>query len=705
MTLQTNLNTPVQYLKGVGPALGGRLLNLNIRTVGDLLWLLPHRYADRRVIAPISELTAGKDRVVKGRVVERGISFMGGRKKRIYQVFIQDESGQKVAGKWFYFKVKWMEEKFPLGKEILFSGEVSQFGKTMQFIHPEVESVQDDESVGSGKILPFYPLTEGVHQRTVRKLVAKAWELTHRELKEVLPEDFLQKHQLLKRQQSLFQLHFPDQELPVAQVQLLNDGVSPAQRSLIFDEFFFLQLGVLLRKRDGELEAGIAFDVQAALHEKFCAALPFQLTNAQQRVIAQIHADMQKPQPMNRLVQGDVGSGKTVVALAAALQALQNGHQVALMAPTEILAEQHASNMRALLAPFQIQVFLLTGSTKTDERKRIHELLHKGETILLVGTHALIQGDVHFAKLGLIVVDEQHRFGVLQRQALRQKGLHPDLLIMTATPIPRTLALTLYGDLEVSLLDEMPAGRKPILTKLYREAQREKLFQGMRHELKAGRQVYVICPLVEESEKIDLKNATDTAAELQQVFAPEFKVALLHGRMKSEEKDAVMQSFKRGEVQLLVSTSVVEVGVDVPNATVMVIEHAERFGLSQLHQLRGRVGRGQHQSYCILVSGYQSSEESVQRLDVMVATNDGFKIAEEDLKIRGPGEFLGTRQSGLPTFHLANLVRDVDILCDAREAAKLLLEKDPSLALAEHAKLKEELQLRWAGRLELAKVS
>ncbi|MFA4875234.1 MAG: ATP-dependent DNA helicase RecG, partial [bacterium] len=437
----------------------------------------------------------------------------------------------------------------------------------------------------------------------------------------------------------------------------------------------------------------------------------FALTQAQSRSISEIFADMESPRPMNRLLQGDVGSGKTVVALSAALKAIAAGYQAAIMAPTEILAEQHFATIAGIAAPLGVAHALLTSSVKGRERAAILQAIADGTVPLAVGTHALIQEGVVFGNLGFIVVDEQHRFGVMQRAALRKKGstsaegVWPDVLVMTATPIPRTLAMTLYGDLDVSVIDELPKGRLPIATKLFDEARREKLYEGMRHELKRGRQCYVIYPLIEESEKLDLKNATDMCKELKGVFEPDYRVELLHGRMKSEDKERVMAEFKAGNIQVLAATSVVEVGVDVPNASVMVIEHAERFGLSQLHQLRGRVGRSNHQSYCILMADYRRSEEAKVRLRAMVETTDGFKIAEEDLALRGPGEFMGTRQSGLPPFRIANLARDVGILSQARDAAFKLIETDPELADPAHRRIREVLISRWEGRLTLADVS
>ncbi|MFH0799755.1 MAG: ATP-dependent DNA helicase RecG [Pseudomonadota bacterium] len=703
------LATPVQYVKGVGPAVAAKLARMGIMTVGDLLVVTPIRYIDRRQILPISELTPGKDRTVVGAVAKCGISFMGKRKKRIYEIVIDDGTGH-VSAKFFNFSQRYFEQKYPVGARLIASGDLSEFGVRLQFIHPEMEvfTGAEDEAASTGRIVPVYPLTEGLYQKSMRKIVRNAWDVFNAHIHPIFPEAFAEKHHLSDPWQCLQEMHFPSPDLDP---ELLTIGRSAAHRTLIFDEFFFLELGLALRRRNVATKQGIAFPRAEAGHNKFVGSLPFILTGAQSRVIGEIFSDMDRPLPMNRLLQGDVGSGKTVVALAAALRAIDAGYQAALMAPTEILAEQHFATITALAKPLGVEHRLLTSSVKGTERKDGLEGIASGAVRLAVGTHALIQEGVNFEKLGLIVVDEQHRFGVMQRAAIREKGsrsgdlLFPDVLIMTATPIPRTLAMTLYGDLDVSVIDELPKGRLPIITKLYEENRREKLYEGMLHELKAGRQVYVVYPLIEESEKLDLKNATDMSKELARVFEPEFSVALLHGKMRGHEKERIMGEFKSGAVHILAATSVVEVGVDVPNASVMVVEHAERFGLAQLHQLRGRVGRSNHQSWCILMADYRRSEDARQRLKVMTETTDGFKIAEEDLAIRGPGEFLGTRQSGLPPFRIANLARDVGILSQAREAAFRMIEEDPVLENPEHRRIKEVLLTRWAGKLNFADIS
>jgi ATP-dependent DNA helicase RecG len=500
-------------------------------------------------------------------------------------------------------------------------------------------------------------------------------------------------------------LHRP---APDADVDRLNRFATSAHRALVFDELFFLQLGLGLRRRQSVAESGLALLRSGALTDRLAAILPFALTTAQERVIAQLYADLARPHPMHRLLQGDVGSGKTVVALFAALVAIENGYQAAFMAPTELLAEQHFATISRLTAALDVRAALLTGEAARSGRKRLHAALASGEIQLAVGTHALIQEDVRMPHLGLGVVDEQHRFGVLQRAAVLRRlrgeddARSPHILLMTATPIPRTLAMTIYGDLDVSILDQLPPGRKPVRTMIFNEAERGRVYQLVKRELDQGRQGYVVYPLVEASEKEDLRDATTMARELgENVFAG-YRVGLLHGQMKSQQKDEVMRRFRAGDVQLLFATTVIEVGVDVPNASVMVVEHAERFGLSQLHQLRGRVGRGSDHALCLLVAPYHRGEDVYRRLKAMRDTSDGFKIAEVDLELRGPGEFLGTRQHGLPDFRVSNLIRDTRTLAEARDAAERWLTLDPALATAESAGLRAVLAHRWKGRLGLA---
>jgi ATP-dependent DNA helicase RecG len=473
---------------------------------------------------------------------------------------------------------------------------------------------------------------------------------------------------------------------------------------LIFDELFFLEAGLALRRSGKLMEKGIPFLISHRHTRRLREILPFSLTPAQERVLGEIESDMRRPHPMNRLLQGDVGSGKTIVALLSALMAIEGSCQVAIMAPTEILAEQHYLNIRPLVEKLGFRVALLTSSLKKSEKEDLGQQIRAGKVQIVIGTHALIQEEVEFHRLGLAIVDEQHKFGVLQRANLKRKGLNPDVLVMTATPIPRTLAMTLYGDLEVSVIDQLPPGRGSITTRVFNERERFRVYRILREEMARGKQAYVVYPLVEESERLDLKDATQMAKHLQRDIFPEFKVGLIHGRIKSEEKEAIMADFKSQRIHILVSTIVIEVGIDVPNASVMVIEHAERFGLSQLHQLRGRVGRGRDPSQCLLIAQYPRTEEAERRLRVMEETTDGFKIAEQDLAIRGPGELLGTQQSGLPDFRVANFVRDIQLLDEARKEAFSLISKDPILSFPEHFFMKETLKERWKGRLELATI-
>jgi ATP-dependent DNA helicase RecG len=523
-----------------------------------------------------------------------------------------------------------------------------------------------------GRRVPVYRKLGEFRAKRLRELVhAVLAQLDDESITETLPEDLRQRHQLINRADALRRIHFPSEE---DSIQLYEQARSPAHLRLIFEEFFWVALALGLRRDERIKEPkGAVIELTERIRAQLAAILPFQLTGAQERVIARIFDDMQSDAPMNRLLQGDVGSGKTIVALQAMLAAMENGYQAALMAPTEILAEQHSRNIKRLLAHTPYRVELLIGSLRATEKRRLHKDVAAGEVQAIVGTHALIQESVAFSKLGLIVIDEQHRFGVLQRAELRARGFHPDVLVMTATPIPRSLAMTAYGDLDVSVIDELPPGRTPIKTVVVGEDKRPGVYNGVEREVRAGRQVYVVYPLVEESEKMDLKDATRMYEQLRDRIFPHFSIGLIHGKMKSAEKEDVMKRFVAGEVQILVATTVVEVGVDVPNASLMVIEHAERFGLSQLHQLRGRVGRGAEQSYCVLLASDKRTSVARERLGIMEETSDGFRIAEKDLEIRGPGEVLGTRQSGMPTFRVGNLVRDIEILETARREADYYL--------------------------------
>lgn len=698
--MNTTLGTSVQYLKGVGPQVAEALTRKGIVTVGDLLFHLPYRYLDRRHLTPIEQLTGGKDRTVVAEIVTCGLAFMGRGRRRIYEIVLSDGTGRMTA-KWFHVP-KFMLNKFKRGMWLLVSGEVSVYRKEIQFIHPDVQILDASEApfAEAPGIVPLYPLTEGLSQRLLRRLILNALECLP-QLTETLPKSILERQDLLPLSRSLLLIHDPS---ATENLKALNFFRSPAHKRLIFEEFFYLTLGMTLKRQKYIDQEGIAFKKEGELLKSFLKKLPFQLTGDQKNVLSEISQDMQAPRPMNRLVQGDVGSGKTIVSLIASLIAIQNGYQSVMMAPTEILAEQHFQGASKLFAAVGLPVSLLTGSTLKGEREILLAKLKKGEIPLLIGTHALLEEPVQFEKLGLVVIDEQHRFGVRQRAALRKKGQMPDILVLTATPIPRTLAMTVYGDLDVSAIRELPPGRQAIQTSVVAEKSRQKVYGLVKDAIGRGEQVYVVYPLVEESEKLDLKDATKMFHALSEEFSSA-RVGLIHGKLEASEKDSIMKDFKAHKLDILVSTTVIEVGVDVPNATVMIVEHAERFGLAQLHQLRGRVGRGEKGSYCVLMVGGGQSEESLARLKVMAKTQDGFEIAEADLAIRGPGEFLGTRQAGLPDFLIANIVRDAPLVSVARQEAERLVADDPTLGKDEHQVLKKVLMEKWQGKLELADVA
>ncbi|CAH2031676.1 ATP-dependent DNA helicase RecG [Trichlorobacter ammonificans] len=703
-----NLQTGIQFIRGVGPKLAELLAKKEITTVEDALFCLPHRYEDRRQLTPIRLLKPGGVQVFQGTVQSAGATTTkGGR--RFFEAVVADDSGS-ISLKWFNTNPVWMQRTWKTGRRGIFSGEVSLFGHQRELHHPDVEWLEEGQDaallmaadqLNYGRLVPVYPLTEGLHQKGMRRVMAQVTEQFLPNVENVIPPRLLPAGHLPLRE-ALEQVHCPPVDAPLA---ALNEGRTPAHRSLAFDEFFFWELGMALKKRGITLEEGISFQVTHRYTKELAKLLPFQLTAAQRRVLSEIKEDMMAPHPMHRLVQGDVGSGKTVVALMAALVAVENGYQVAIMAPTEILAEQHWHNIHHWCEQLGVTVVLMTAAMKGKARTEALAQIADGRAAIVIGTHAVIQEKVAFHRLGLGIVDEQHRFGVLQRSVLKKKGQNPDILVMTATPIPRTLAMTLFGDLSLSVIDELPPGRTPIETRVFFESRRSQVYAMVREEVAQGRQAYLIYPLVEESEKSDLKAASQMAEHLQQEVFPELRVGLIHGRMKPEEKERAMLSFKARELDILVATTVIEVGIDVPNATLMVIEHAERFGLSQLHQLRGRVGRGSHRSRCILLTPGNLSEDGRKRLQVMEATTDGFRIAEADLEIRGPGDFLGTRQSGMPDFRVASILRDGSILEQARDAAVRLLAEDDGLGSAEGQRLREELVRRWGTRLELAGIA
>lgn len=685
-----SVDTPVQYVKGVGPKLALMLKKKGIETIRDLLEFYPRAYEDRRAARSIASLQEGDYVALRAEVFRVAAIPMGKTGRKIYDITIRDGTGQ-IHCKFFRIPYRGYFDKFTPGMAVRIVGKVLLYRHQLEFHHPELHEWTEIEE--KDELLPIYSETEGFSSKKFQTIIRSALESL--ELPKNLsldlekdPEWLRKKYNLAPYAESIYRIHVPES----GQGQKYLERQTPYHRRLIFDEFFLLELILASRKKGTQtLEAPPILPARD-LEKKFLKSLPFELTDAQKRVIAEIQNDMALQRPMNRMVQGDVGSGKTMVALVTALSALAAGYQVALMAPTEILAQQHALNAEKFLSPLGIRVGLLSGQLKGKEKIEILEKLRSGNLQLIVGTHALIQEGVDFAKLGYVVVDEQHRFGVEQRSLLRRKGTSPHFLLMTATPIPRSLAMTIYGDLDISAINELPQGRQAIVTRATYQSKRPQVLQFLTEQLDQGRQAYIVFPLVEESEKIDLKSATNEFEKLQHEL-PKYRLGLLHGKMKPDEKDQIMESFRRHKIDILVSTTVIEVGVDVPNANIMWVEHAERFGLSQLHQLRGRVGRGAYKSYCVLMMGYAVSAEAQDRVRFLETTNDGFKISEYDLEIRGPGEFLGVRQSGMPGFKMANLVRDLAILEEARQAAFELLDRDPKLAQKQHERLRESMKL------------
>ncbi len=727
------LSTPLQFLKGVGPRKAADLKRAGLLTVEDLLYRLPFRYEDRSRMQPIASLRAGQKAAVLGTIRSAHVATTRRRGFRIFHAILGDASGA--------IRCTWMNQPFladilkPHLPVVVF-GDVKLDSSGIHFLNPEYELVADapaaahsggtsvppgrgaahgsgpegpplqptvgaepDNPTGlsTGRIVPFYEKTGSVTPNMQRRLVRSALDQLPGEITDLLPADLRARLSLAPRRAALEEAHFPPNE---AAVDVLNAFRTDAQRRLIFEEFFLYQLGHAWRRHAGSVELKpFVPTVDDRIRASAAAVLPFKLTAGQKASLKEIVDDMLQPKPMHRLLQGDVGAGKTIVALLAAIVAMENGLQAAFMAPTEILAGQHYSNIARLLAQSRFRVDLLTGSTPGLHKHTLLANIERGSTHLIVGTHALVQEKIKFHALGFVVIDEQHRFGVAQRAALRAKGLRPDVLLMTATPIPRTLALTDYSELDVSKITDLPPGRKPVRTWVKPESRRNEIYQLIREQLDAGRQAYVIYPLVEESEKIDLKSATEMADHLQTEVFPAYKVALLHGRMKQDVKDRVMYAFATGQIHILVSTTVVEVGVDVPNASIMVVEHAERFGLSQLHQLRGRVGRGAWESHCILLYQAPWTDDARERLKAMAATTDGFAIAERDLELRGPGDFFGTRQSGVPKLRTGDLVRDRDIMEVAHREARRLVD---SGALT--GALTEFVRERWLEQFGLIEV-
>ncbi|MDF1565222.1 MAG: ATP-dependent DNA helicase RecG [Deltaproteobacteria bacterium] len=699
-----SLDDGLRGLPGIGPSRAEKLAERGLSTIRDLLHHLPLGYQSCLGSVPIGELEAGSRATVVGEVERAGVRFY--RRGRGFEAVVGDGSG-RITVRWFR-GAKWIEEKLKVGQRVALAGEVRLPGKGRtgrpEMAHPEIldpESLGGDSAAEDERLQPRYSEVPGIPARTLRLAIEAALPSLAR-LEDPLPPALKARRGLPELADALRALHQPPVD---ADLSALAEAKTPAHGRLIYDEFLHLQLGLAQKARGLQQEPGQAQVIPDERVEEARRLPPFQLTGAQERVLGEVVADLRRPQPMHRLLQGDVGSGKTVVAGLALWLSVRAGHQGALMAPTELLAEQHGRSLRALLEPAGITVVMLTGQLAAPARREALAAIASGEAQVVVGTHALIQPDVTFRDLATLVVDEQHRFGVAQRRALMEKGQRPDVLVMTATPIPRTLAMTAYGDLDLSILDELPPGRTPVATKVYRAKRIDEVWEVVREQVAQGRQAYVVYPLVETSVALEeVQAATERREHLAAEVFPELQIGLLHGRMAPAEKDAVMAVFSAGRTQILVATTVIEVGIDVPNATVMVVEHAERFGLSQLHQLRGRVGRGAKQSHCLLVAHPQQGQKTRERLAVMERTTDGFVIAEEDLRIRGPGDLLGTRQSGHPDLVYGNLVRDRLILSQARDDAFALIEADPELERAEHRGLKAELERRWHGRLSLGRV-
>jgi ATP-dependent DNA helicase RecG len=688
------------YVRGVGPQRAQQLETKGLKTVGDLLAYPPHRYEDRSNVKPIAKLAPGEMAtvIVKVRTANSG-GFRRG-KLNVFTAVLEDGSGSYLTAKWF--NGQYLEKVMQPGASVALFGKVEfdrgLMGPTM--LHPDHELLPAEDaeaSLHTGRIVPVHEAIGKLSKRVLRQIV---WNITQQlaPLMDPLPKPVLQKLKLKDLRESLIECHFAPAN---TDLRVLNAFRTPGQFRLIFEEFFWLECGLALKRRKAKAEKGIAFALTDRVRDQIREMLPFKPTNAQKRVLAEIAKDMSDQKPMHRLLQGDVGSGKTLVAAEASIIAIENGYQVALLAPTEILATQHYFTFKKLLEKVGYVVVLLRGSQTAREKAQIKRMLASGMVHCVVGTHALLEESVEFDSLGLAIIDEQHRFGVMQRLKLSKKGETPDTLVMTATPIPRTLALTIYGDLDVSVIDEFPPGRKPIRTKHFFVDQQELAYSEMLGQIQAGRQAYVVCPVIETNEALDVKAAEETFHELSHHVFPQLRVALLHGKLSADNKEAIMSGFQRGEIQVLVSTTVIEVGVDVPNATVMAILSAERFGLAQLHQLRGRVGRGEHQSTCYLITG-KLSEGGQERIAAMVASNDGFYLSEMDLKLRGPGEFFGTKQSGLPALRFANLIRDQEVLELARSEAMNFIDHPPS-----EAELKTAVQFirqHWQRRYGLVQV-
>lgn len=694
-----NLRTLLRYVKGVGPKKSGYLDKAGLNTIEDILYYLPKRYEDRSSVTAIKDLKPGESRVIQGE-----ITSLNSRTARsgasIFQAVVIDPTGSMQAT---WFNQPYLRDKLKTGDKVILYGRVEIYDK-LQMVQPEYEVTEgsDTDSVNIGRIVPVYSLVEQLTQRFLRSMTYKAAVEYAKFTTERLPTYIIARQKLVDIKFALRNIHFPTN----------FEMLEKAYKRIVFEEFFILQLALAIRKKGHAPQIAASGHSMAAgeLSESFKKALPFELTDGQKKAVAEIERDMSGTKPMNRLLEGDVGSGKTVVAAHALILAVQNGFQSVIMAPTEVLARQHFIGLSELLMPMGINVALLIGGMDMKTKERIYSEIKEGNADIVVGTHAIIQGPVEFGSLGLAVIDEQHKFGVAQRAMLRRKGLNPHVLIMTATPIPRTLALTVYGDLDISTIKELPKGRKPITTYWVEEDKRDQMYGFIREELTEGRQAYVVCPLISQGTESGSKehlseraDAVGTFEKLKNEVFTEYEVGLLHGKMSTKEKDKVMKDFKKGKIDVLVSTVVIEVGIDIPNASVMLIENADRFGLSQLHQLRGRIGRGGHESYCILLADPRT-DAAADRLKAIEETLDGFEIAETDMDLRGPGEIFGTKQHGLPEIRFGNLAKDFGIMELARKEAFALIEKDPNLSEERHQPLKKSLYERFKGRLELVRV-
>lgn len=678
-----HLEDSVQYIKGVGPARFKLLNRLGVHTVGDLLYYFPRRYEDRRAFSPIAQVRENDFATVKGEIIN--LSFRRSRRGlSIFEIAVGDESGVLSA---IWFNQPFMKKYFKIGDKLILYGKIAR-RPLLQMNAPDFELISElekDSSLHIGRIVPIYPLTANLKQRYLRTVIDRTIQKFTSFIPDMLPYELKKKLNLLPLTLAIRYIHFPKD----------NSSESSAYRRLVFDEFFLLQMIFALKRYwRNKRELGITHKTEGKLIKDFLKILPFKLTSAQDKAIKEIEDDMASSKEMNRLLQGDVGSGKTIVAAYALILSVQSGFQAAVMAPTEILAEQHYLLLSKLFAPLDVSVGLLIGSMSPKAKLEALEDIKSGAVDIVVGTHALIEKEIEFKKLGLVVIDEQHKFGTLQRSSLRKKGERPDCLIMTATPIPRTLAMTLYADLDISTIKELPKGRLPISTVWVKENAIRDVYNFIRQEVSCGRQAYIVYPLIENSPRLELRAATEMYESLRKNEFNTSRVGLIHGRMKKLEKEKVMQDFKNRKIDILVATTVIEVGIDIPNASVMVIKHAERFGLSQLHQLRGRIGRGPHPSYCILVSQAGASEKAKLRIDALVNTQDGFRLAQEDLDIRGPGKVFGPAQHGLPELKLGNIVKDMELMELARDSAFSLVKTDPELKNHQHSLIREKVKER-----------